>query len=178
MKTLEFTAECKGKHVTGLPGVFFEDSSEEADYERCCEELQWRCEQAYQCGIVFSVEPHLGSIIPTPQAAMRLVKDVPVITYTLDYTHFVRIGMPDKDIEPLVPYASHFHVRGAAEGLLQTSFAKNTIDYGRLIKLLKEVKYEGYIGIEYTWQDWEHCNETDNVSEVILFRDFFREQAE
>ena len=28
--------------------------------------------------------------------------------------------------------------------------------------------------IEYVWIDWEHCNECDNLSETILFRDFFR----
>ena len=34
--------------------------------------------------------------------------------------------------------------------------------------------YAGYIGVEYVWIDWEHCNEVDNLSETILFRDFFR----
>jgi len=24
------------------------------------------------------------------------------------------------------------------------------------------------------WIDWEHCNECDNLSETILFRNFFR----
>ena len=27
------------------------------------------------------------------------------------------------------------------------------------------------MGIEYVWIDWEHCNEVDNLSETILFRD-------
>jgi hypothetical protein len=30
------------------------------------------------------------------------------------------------------------------------------------------------LGIEYVWIDWEHCNEVDNLSETILWRDFFR----
>ena len=34
--------------------------------------------------------------------------------------------------------------------------------------------YRGWLGIEYVWIDWEHCNECDNLSETILFRDFFR----
>ena len=36
--------------------------------------------------------------------------------------------------------------------------------------------YNGYLGIEYVWIDWEHCNESDNLSETILFRDFLRAQ--
>jgi hypothetical protein len=35
--------------------------------------------------------------------------------------------------------------------------------------------YAGWLGIEYTWQDWEHCNECDNLSETLLFRDQLRE---
>ncbi len=34
--------------------------------------------------------------------------------------------------------------------------------------------YRGYIGIEYVWTEWERCNEVDNLSEVIRYRDFFR----
>ena len=32
--------------------------------------------------------------------------------------------------------------------------------------------YAGYLGIEYVWIDWEHCNEVDNLSETIRFRDY------
>ena len=48
------------------------------------------------------------------------------------------------------------------------------IDYARVLGACRKVKYPGYIGIEYVWIDWEHCNEVDNLSETILLRDFFR----
>jgi hypothetical protein len=51
------------------------------------------------------------------------------------------------------------------------------IDYGRVLRVMNETAYGGYLGIEYVWIDWEHCNEVDNVSETVLYRDFFREQA-
>ena len=82
--------------------------------------------------------------------------------------------MSDRSVEPLVPYASHIHVRGAREGRLQCSFKDNTIDYRRVLKLLANSQYSGYLGVEYVWIDWEHCNEVDNVSESILWRDFLR----
>lgn len=69
---------------------------------------------------------------------------------------------------------SHFHVRGALRGRLQATFKDNIIDYRRVTRILKKLRYHGYIGIEYAWIDWEYCNETDNVSETILYRDFFR----
>ncbi len=64
-------------------------------------------------GITFSIEAHVGSIVPTPASAARLVQSVPGLTLTLDYTHFTRAGLPDQDVEPLIAHASHFHARGA-----------------------------------------------------------------
>ncbi len=112
--------------------------------------------------------------MPDPTSAEQLVQQVSGLTLTLDYTHFTRLGMPDSVIEPLVQYASHFHIRGASQGKLQESFAHNEIDYRRVFEAIQASGYRGWIGIEYVWIDWEHCNECDNLSETIQFRDFFR----
>ena len=112
--------------------------------------------------------------LASTKEAERLVTGVPGLTLTLDYTHFTRLGMPDSAVEPLVKYASHFHVRGAREGRLQAAFKANAIDYARVLRAMRDSGYKGYLGIEYVWIDWEHCNEVDNLSETILFRDFLR----
>lgn len=178
LKTLDYAAGCGCHHATTLPGVHFEGESYADSFARAAEELAWRVEQAHRRGIIFGVEAHVGSIVSDPEAAENLVQAVPGLTLTLDYTHFTRLGMPDEDIEPLVQYASHFHVRGAREGRLQERFAHNSIDYERVFEAMQETRYRGWIGIEYVWIDWEHCNECDNLSETILFRDFFREMVE
>ena len=177
LRTLEFAAACGAKHVTTLPGVRFEDEKPADSWARCCEELAWRVEQAKQFRIVFSVEAHVGSIAPRPKAALRLVRSVPGLTLTLDYTHFTRSGLPDSAAEPLVSHASHFHARGARKGRLQTSLKENTIDYARVLRAMQRTGYQGYVGVEYVWIDWEHCNEVDNLSETIQLRDFLRANA-
>jgi sugar phosphate isomerase/epimerase len=174
LQTLEYTRECGGEHVSALPGVFFPQEPRAASFGRCCEELAWRCEQAHSEGITFAVEAHIGSLVPAPKDALRLLQATPGLTLTLDYTHFVRRGIGEAEIEPLIAYASHFHARGARKGRLQASFKQNTIDYARILSVMKNVGYRDYIGIEYVWTDWEHCNEVDNLSEVILLRDFIR----
>ena len=176
-KTLEYAAGCGAGHVTLLPGVYFDDEPRAACWARCCDELAWRAEQAGAQGIILGVEAHLGSIAPSPREAERLVQTVPGLTLTLDYTHFARKGLPDTAVEPLVSYASHFHARGARKGRLQTSFARNAIDYRRILDVMRSTGYRGYIGIEYVWTEWEHCNEVDNLSETIRFRDFFRQSG-
>ena len=125
-------------------------------------------------GVTFGVEAHVGSIAPTPGAAAALVRAVPGLTLTLDYTHFTRCGVPDSEVEPLIAQASHFHARCACADRIQTSFQKNVIDYRRVLDVMRQVGYSGYVGIEYVWIDWEHCNEVDNLSETILMRDHLR----
>jgi sugar phosphate isomerase/epimerase len=177
LRTLEYARELGSPHVTTLPGVYFETEESAADsWQRSQDELAWRVERAKSHDIIFSVEAHVGSLAPNPAEAERMVRGVPGLTLTLDYTHFTRIGLADAEIEPLVQYASHFHVRGARKDRLQTSFKNNTIDYVRVLQAMRACGYSGYLGIEYVWIDWEHCNESDNLSETILFRNFLRAQ--
>ncbi len=173
-KTIEFTLECGGKHISALPGVYFDNEARDDSFKRCCEELAWRCEKAHDVRIVFSVEAHIGSIVPTPEEALMLVESVPGLTLTLDYTHFVHIGISQDRIHPLIEKTSHFHARGASKDRLQTSVNENTIDYGCVLSKMGKTNYSGYIGIEYLWQEWKDCNKVDNLSETILLRDFIR----
>jgi len=177
LKTLDYAAAAGARHVTTLPGVRFDSERQSDSWSRSCEELAWRVERAKQQRIIFSIEAHVGSLVPNPKAALRLVQDVPGLTLTLDYTHFTRAGLPDKASEPLIAHASHFHARGARKGRLQTSFQQNTIDYSRVLRTMKRAGYQGYVGVEYVWIDWEHCNEVDNLSETIQLRDFLRTNA-
>jgi sugar phosphate isomerase/epimerase len=149
LRTLEYAGELGSPHVTTLPGVYFEAEESAADsWQRSQDELAWRVEQAKSHEINFSVEAHVGSLAPNPPEAERMVRGVPGLTLTLDYTHFTRIGLADAEIEPLVQFASHFHVRGARKDRLQTSFKNNTIDYARVLQAMRACGYKGYLGNE------------------------------
>jgi len=174
VRTLEYAAIAGARHVTTLPGVAFDGAAPADDWQRAVDELHWRVEQARRFDIVFGVEPHVGSIAPHPRLAADLVEQVPGLTLTLDYTHFVRLGMADAEVEPLVALASHFHVRGARPGRLQTAFKDNAIDYARVLEVMRANGYTGWLGVEYIWLDWERCDECDTISETILFRDHLR----
>lgn len=178
LKALDYAAAAGAKHVTALPGVYFGNEKHAASWERCCLELAWRVAQADERGLVFSVEAHIGSIVPNPKEALRLVRAVPGLTLTLDYTHFTRCGVPDSATEPLIAHASHFHARGARKGRLQTSIQNNTIDYARVLRAMRQSGYSGCVGVEYVWTDWEHCNEVDNLSETIQLRNLLRAQMQ
>ena len=173
-RMLEFALRCNAHHLTGLPGVDWDGVPHDTSLKRAAEELTERAALARQVGVVYSVEAHMGSIVPTPAGAKALIDLSPGLTLTLDYTHFIRQGFSDADCETLIPYAAHYHARGAANGRIQASMAANTIDFKRVLQLLEGAGYHGYMGVEYVWTEWERCNEVDNLSETVLLRDHLR----
>ncbi|MBN8788766.1 MAG: sugar phosphate isomerase/epimerase [Terrimonas sp.] len=172
LKLIEYAQYAQAEHITCLPGMAFpEIESPEDSVQRSYEELNWRVEQAGKTNLSFSIEAHVGSPYTKPADVLTLVKSVPGLYITLDYTHFIRNGYSQQETEILLPYANHFHARGAKAGRLQSSVAENIIDYGKIVQQLKAGNFEGWIGLEYIWIKWEQCNEADTLSETILLRD-------
>lgn len=160
--------------MTTLPGVDWQGEGHADSFGRSVEELGWRVERARAAGVRLSIEPHLGSIAQAPGEAKRLCDETPGLELTLDYSHFVYQGYPQEAIEPLVPHARHFHARGAREGRMQSALRDSAIDFERMVDAMRATGYDGDIGLEYLWIDWEHLNDCDTVSETILLRDRLR----
>jgi sugar phosphate isomerase/epimerase len=171
---LELAALAGAPGLTMLPGIDWEGESHEDSFQRSVEELSWRAQHARDAGVGFSIEPHLGSVAQDPVEAKRLCETAPGVQLTLDYSHFVYQGYPQTEIEPLVAHARHCHARGAREQRLQVALKDSVVDFERMIDVMGETGYDGDIGLEYLWIDWEHLNECDTVSETILLRDRLR----
>lgn len=162
-------------HLTGLPGVRHEGVAEEEDWKLAEEEARWRLETAGEAGIAYAIEAHVGSLLPEPLSTLRFLEEVPGLTLTLDYGHFIYQGMSSEEVHPLLARASHFHARGGAAGKLQATVKENTIDFSEIVRRLRAREYTGYLCLEYVWVDWEGCNRTDNLSETLLLRDLLQE---
>jgi sugar phosphate isomerase/epimerase len=176
-RILDFSVACGSPHLSLLPGVHFTQESHEDSLKRSADELAWRVEAARKAGVVLGIEPHLGSVCSTPVLAGRLVEMCPGLTLTLDYCHFACQGIPDREVEPLVQHASHFHARGACKGRLQAAMKENVVDYAQVLHKMKETGYKGFIALEYVWIEWMQCNEVDNISETVILRDLLRSAA-
>jgi len=75
LRGLEFTARCNAVHMTSLPGVPWKQDGPGDSLRRCSEELAWRVEQARAMSVVYSIEPHTWSIVPTPEAHAGIAGD-------------------------------------------------------------------------------------------------------
>jgi sugar phosphate isomerase/epimerase len=170
---LDFTVQLGAKHLTGLPGVWHQGVDRATDWSLATDESRWRKAEAAAAGVEYAVEPHVGSMTPDPESALRFTQETGV-TLTLDYGHFVYQGMAPEAADVLLPYTSHFHARGGAKGQLQSTMKDNVIAFPAIRDALGARHYPGWICLEYVWVDWEGCNRTDNVSETVLLRDLLR----
>src|SRR5262249_12025086 len=100
-------------------------------------------------GVRLNIEPCEPSVADNPQDAIRLCEEVPGLGLTLDYSHFIDPGYDQSSIEPLHRFARHFHARQAAPGKRVEAVNKGTIDFKRIISLLKQQGYSGVIAVEY-----------------------------
>jgi sugar phosphate isomerase/epimerase len=176
-RTLEYAAAAGAEHLTLLPGVAFKIEPRGKSLARAAAELSWRVEQAAIMDLKVAVEPHLGSLLDTPERALQLAALAPGLGFTLDYAHFTRAGVPDRRIEPLTARATHFHARCARPGRLQSRFQDNAIDFPRALRSLDNQGFNGWMALEYVWIDWEHCNEVDVLSETIQLGQHLRTAA-
>lgn len=124
-----FAATLECRHLTGLPGVFHDGISTPADWELAVQEALWRTTSCAGAGLQYAVEPHFGSICDSVDSTIRFVGDVPGLTLTLDYGHFVFNGTPSEQVHRLACHASHVHARAGARSRLQARFCENQIDF-------------------------------------------------
>jgi sugar phosphate isomerase/epimerase len=168
LKTLDYAAGCGGRHITALPGVHFAEERRRDSLARAAEELAWRVEKARAYRIAFAIEPHIGSFADSPRRAAALVQAVPGLTLTLDYGHHYPRGFSEAQIERLIPHSSHFHARGTNKRSGSTSLADNTLDWKRILRVMEESKYQGWIELEYG---------DNNVTDTVCLRDCLRALA-
>lgn len=168
---LEFAASVGSPGLTTLPGVVFDGDSVDDALTRSVNGLRHRVELAAAKSLALSVEPHTGSLIDTPDKTAQLLDRVPGLQITLDYAHYVYGGVAQDEIDPLLPRARHLQCRPGRPGGLQVRVSEDAIDWARVVLALHEQGYDGYLGLEYTWQDWLDCNQVDTVGESVLLRD-------
>lgn len=134
-------------------------------------------EEAAARGLALSVEGHVGSDVDSPEKLARLLELTPGLTLTLDYCHYTYLDYPDREVEPLLAHSRHLQCRAAAEGQLQVRYQDNAIDYSRVVEVLSELDYRGYLGLEYVWMEKWDCDRVENTMETIQLRDLFRSLA-
>lgn len=169
-----FAVELGTPGITLSPGLAQPPDDAEA-YDRTAEALREMVKLGADAGLRISIEPHLDSIAPTPEAASRFIEDVPGLTLTLDWAHLICQGIEHEDIIRLLPRARHIQMRQAAQGQLQTPFDKGQIDMKRVISDVLAAGYDGNICVEYmNTPGWHGMEAVNAIRESARLRDELR----
>jgi sugar phosphate isomerase/epimerase len=153
-----------------IPGIVHESIGKERSYDLAVMELRVLCQTANDEGVQLNIEPCEPSVVQDPRDAARLCEDVPGLGLTLDYSHFIDPGYAQSEVETLHRFAKHLHARQAAPGKRVETVEKGTIDFGRIISLLKQDNYQGLIAVEYLECDVTRQCAVDIWKETPLMR--------
>ena len=168
-RVVEFCSEAGIPSVIILPGVDHDGMTHADSLKLAAEGLVELTAVGESAGIQVLFEPHKESVLESPQESLAFLKEYSELGIVLDHSHFVVNGFGHNDVDPLIPYAGHIHLRQAKNGHLQCVWEDGDIDYPSIIEQLKEVNYDGYIAFEYENDPW--LDLVDVMTETIKMRD-------
>jgi len=132
-----------------IPGVVDFSLGKQKSFDLSVLELRELVKISRDDGVLLNIEPCEPSVAQDPQDAIRLCEEVPGLGLTLDYSHFIDPGYHQSVVEPLHRFAQHFHARQATRGKRVETVEKGTIDFSRIISLLRHLNYQGTLAVEY-----------------------------
>jgi sugar phosphate isomerase/epimerase len=134
------------KTIRIFAGSVAKGDSEDKAIPRCVEAIEEVCDYSSKFGIYLALENH-GGITATPEQMLRIVTAVKSRWFgvNLDTANF-QTPDPYADLAKIAPYAvvvqlkTEVHPKGKP---------KEDADLKRLLDILREVNYRGYVALEY-----------------------------
>jgi sugar phosphate isomerase/epimerase len=143
---VEHTARLGGKTVRIFSGGVDKGDTEDKARARCAEAIQEACDFAGKYGIYLALENH-GGITTTIDQILRLVQEVKHDWFGVNFdTGNFRSPDPYADLTRLAPYAVVVQIKTEIQRAGQK---KEDADLSRLIGILRDAHYRGYVALEY-----------------------------
>ena len=144
-----FAAAAGLRSVLLIPGPVHDQVGAARSLDLAVEALGELAAIATDHGVRLHVEADCDSCANTPELALQLCQRTPGIRLTLDYSHFVYLGIDQRQVDALLAHAGHVHIRQAAADRIIAPAAEPTIDFARIVRCLDELRYNGLFCIEY-----------------------------
>jgi sugar phosphate isomerase/epimerase len=134
--------------IMGLSGKPQPGAGEQADWDTAADTLGKMVAIAKEYGLVCDVEPSVGSVLDSPQKALKMAREVPGLKYTVDYAHFIGLRFSLPEILPLHEFAYHIHAKQARPGQMKSLYHEGQIDFVEVVRDLRQRQWEGVIAME------------------------------
>lgn len=118
----------------------------EAAKKNCISALEECCAYAGERGVFLGIENH-GGIVAEAEALLEIVRSVqsPWLGINLDTGNF-HTDDPYRDLARCAPYAVNVQIKTETRA---QGGGKKPADLVRMVKILREVNYQGYVVLEY-----------------------------
>ena len=147
---VDLAAELHAPSIRIFAGDLQKGTSE-ADARRwCIDAISRACEHAATRGVILALENH-GGIVSTVDQILSIVREVKSDWFgvNLDTGNF-HSADPYADLARLAPYAVVAQIKTEMSNAAGT---RQPADLARLIKILRDVKYRGFVALEYEADD-------------------------
>lgn len=148
---IDYAATMGAPHIRIFAGPVPKGVPLEEATRNCIEAIQECCAYAGEKGIFLGLENH-GGIVETAQQLLAIVKavDSPWFGINLDSGNF-RSEDPYADLAACAPYAVNAQIK--VEIRRRGAAGAEPSDLARLIKILRDANYQGFVALEYEAKD-------------------------
>ena len=118
------------------------------------ERIQEAAEYAQSRGVALAIEPHVGSIIDTPDRMLEVIKRTgsEAVRVNFDISHFNVMGIGiEESVSKMAPYARHTHVKDERGTVPDFEFlipGEGEFDYVTYLQAMQRHGYTGFITAE------------------------------
>lgn len=147
-RVCECAAEAGLVHIMGVPGEVAANGSEDHGMAVSLDTLPRMLEISRDAGVGFTIEPHTGSILTSPDAVLGMISKLPGIGLSLDYSHFIGAGFRPEDLIPLHARAAHIHAKPARGGVPKCLFHEGEDYFRVMLKNLLDRRWDGVMAME------------------------------
>jgi sugar phosphate isomerase/epimerase len=101
-------------------------------------------------GAVVGVKTQIGCMTQDPDTAVVLCDNVKGLRLTLDPSHYITGPHQGGNIDKVIKYVQHVHLRDSTKDKLQVRVGQGEVDYGKLIQQLERVGYNRALSVHMT----------------------------
>ena len=150
---VDLAAELHAPTIRIFAGDLQKGTSEADARKWCIDAISRACEHAATRGVILALENH-GGIVTTPDQLLAIVREVKSDWFgvNLDTGNF-RGSDPYAELARLAPYAVVVQVKTE---VTMGSAPRREADLARVIKLLRDVNYRGFVTLEYEAKEDPH----------------------
>lgn len=156
----QFEAICKLAKATKVVTLTMPSGELGTPFNEEVERLRKLTAIATQQGVRVSIKSQVGRLSEDPDTVVVLCDNCKGLGVTLDPSHYICGPHNNKNVDKLMKYVYHVHLRDTSKKQLQVRVGQGEVEYGRLITQLQKVKYNRALSVNIVeMPDIDHYSE-------------------